>query len=299
METQAQESVVVAPHAGLQLPKDPTDRQEEIEKYVAASIDMLAEELSKGFSDNFVKLLHFYARFHRYLSRNALLIMLQRAEATRVASYRKWQELGRQVAKGSRAIWIYGPILKRDKDAVTGEPAEKILGWRLLPVFADLDLENIDSDPLPSLWQPLPDDCSRLLAKAIERVRESGIAVTERKLRTGVQGMATATSITLSSTIPDSRNRIATLLHETAHSWCYFGETAKDKSNTQCELESEASAWVVMHRLGLEYPFSADYLKSFGIKPDDLRASLTVIGGISKRLLALVEDDGDEQPRIA
>jgi len=54
-----------------------------------------------------------------------------------------------------------------------------------------------------------------------------------------------------------------------------------------------------MHRLGLEYPFSADYLKSFGIKPDDLRASLTVIGGISKRLLALVEDDGDEQPRIA
>lgn len=50
------ERVVVAPHVGLQLPKDPGARQEEIEKYVTASVEMLAEELSRGFSANFVKL---------------------------------------------------------------------------------------------------------------------------------------------------------------------------------------------------------------------------------------------------
>jgi len=299
VETSLTERITVAPHTPLQLPHDPTERQEELEKYVTASVELLASELSQGFSDNFIKLLAFYARFHKYSSLNTLLIMLQRPEASKVASYKKWQELGRQVAKGSKAIYVYAPLLKREKDAVTGEPAEKILGFRLVAVFADLDLENIDSDPLPQLWQPLPDDCSRQLARAIERIRESGITVTERKLKAGVQGMATVTSITLSSTIPDSRNRLACLLHETAHSWCHFGETAKDKSNTQCELESEASSWVVMHHLGIPYPFSSDYLKSFGITPDNLRASMTVIGGISKRLIKLVEDDKDEQSRAA
>ena len=49
------ESVVVAPHVGLQLPKDPGARQEEIEKYVTASVEMLAEGLRRGFSANFVK----------------------------------------------------------------------------------------------------------------------------------------------------------------------------------------------------------------------------------------------------
>jgi len=287
--------VIVAPHVGLHLPKDPADRQEELEKYVTASVEMLAGELSQGFSANFIKLLAFYARFHKYSSLNTLLIMLQRPEASKVASYKKWQELGRQVAKGSKAIYVYAPLLKREKDAVTGDPAEKILGFRLVAVFAELDLENIECDSLPQLWQPLPDDCSRQLARAIERIRESGISVTERKLKAGVQGMATARSITLSSAIGDSRNRLATLLHEAAHSYCHYGETAKDKTTAQCELESEASAWVVLHRLGIPYPFSSDYLKSFGIKPEDLRASLTVIGGISKRLLKLVEDDKDEQ----
>jgi len=33
------------PHVGLQLPKDPGARQEEIEKYVTASVEMLAEGL--------------------------------------------------------------------------------------------------------------------------------------------------------------------------------------------------------------------------------------------------------------
>jgi len=298
VEASVTESIAVAPYPPIQLPKDPAERQEELEKYVTASVEMLAGELSQGFSANFVKLLAFYARFHKYSSLNTLLIMLQRPEASKVASYKKWQELGRQVAKGSKAIYIYAPLLKREKDAVTGDPAEKILGFRLVAVFADLDLDNIENEPLPQLWHPLPDDCSRQLGRAIERIRASGISVTERKLKAGLQGMATATAITLSSSIPDSRNRLATLLHEAAHSYCHYGETAKDKTTAQCELESEAAAWVVMRQIGLDYPFSSDYLKAFGIKPDDLRASLTVIGGISKRLLKLLDDD-QAQPEAA
>ena len=53
---------------GLQLPRDPVERQEELEKHVTASVEMLAEELSRGFSERFLKLLHFYARFRKYSS---------------------------------------------------------------------------------------------------------------------------------------------------------------------------------------------------------------------------------------
>jgi hypothetical protein len=87
--TFAEERVQVAPNVGLQLPKDPEQRREEIDQHVVASVEMLAEELSKGHSSNFKKLLHFYGKFHKYSARNCLLILLQRPDASRVASYRK------------------------------------------------------------------------------------------------------------------------------------------------------------------------------------------------------------------
>src|SRR5690348_12201914 len=42
------------------------------------------------------------ARFHHYSFGNVLLILRQNPEATRVAGYRTWQGLGRQVRKGER-----------------------------------------------------------------------------------------------------------------------------------------------------------------------------------------------------
>lgn len=280
---------------GLQLPKDPKERQEEVERHVAASIDLLASELSQGFSENFIKLLSFYSRFHQYSARNALLILLQRSDAAKVASYKKWQELGRQVAKGSKAIWVYAPLTKREQDAVTGEPADKIFGWRLVPVFADLDLEQIDTDPLPILWKPLPDDCQHLVERVTQGLTARGVEVVTRRIKSGTQGYATSERIVLSSAITDSRNRLATLLHEAAHWTAHFGATANDKNKPQCEMEAEATAYVVLHRLGIVYPFSADYLRSHGITPDDLRESMTVIGGLSKRLLKLLEDQSGQQ----
>jgi hypothetical protein len=42
------------------------------------------------------------ARFHDYSIGNILLILAQRPDATRVAGYRTWQALGRQVTRGER-----------------------------------------------------------------------------------------------------------------------------------------------------------------------------------------------------
>ena len=51
------------------------------------------------------------ATFHRYSMGNCMLIALQRPEATQVAGFRAWQQLGRQVRKGERAIRILAPMV--------------------------------------------------------------------------------------------------------------------------------------------------------------------------------------------
>src|SRR6266851_2600157 len=70
-------------------------------------------------SDGFTAYLRTMARFPTYSVNNTLLILAQRPDATQVAGYRRWQELGRQVMKGETGIKILVPHktrLKLDQD---------------------------------------------------------------------------------------------------------------------------------------------------------------------------------------
>src|SRR4051794_14900326 len=64
-------------------------------------------------SDLFQRYLQTQARFHRYSWGNVLLILAQRPDATRVASYRTWQFLDRQVRRGETGIRIVVPLRRR------------------------------------------------------------------------------------------------------------------------------------------------------------------------------------------
>ena len=57
--------------------------------------------------------LRFQGKFHRYSFCNTFLILLQRPDATLVASYKTWQKLGRQVRKDESGISVFVPILAR------------------------------------------------------------------------------------------------------------------------------------------------------------------------------------------
>src|ERR1019366_10094046 len=54
------------------------------------------------------------ASFHRYSLGNCQLIAYQRPDATQVAGFKAWQELGRQVRKGARSIRILAPMSVKD-----------------------------------------------------------------------------------------------------------------------------------------------------------------------------------------
>src|SRR4051812_27704456 len=74
-------------------------------------------------SDLFHRYLAAQARFHHYSWGNVLLIMAQRPEATRVASYRTWPSLHRQVRRGETGIRIVVPMRRQSSTAASvGDP---------------------------------------------------------------------------------------------------------------------------------------------------------------------------------
>lgn len=97
------------------------------------------------------------SKFHRYSFYNQMLIMIQSPDATRVAGYNKWVELGRQVRKGERGIAILAPrkanVIIKDS---AGEPIldengkprkeHRVVGFTSATVF---DISQTDGPDLP------------------------------------------------------------------------------------------------------------------------------------------------------
>jgi len=75
---------------------------------------------------------------------NRLLVLMADTEDAR--GFRQWEQAGRHVVKGARAIYILGPIARKvhDEDPATGEPTERtiIRGFKAIPVFRLEDTEG-------------------------------------------------------------------------------------------------------------------------------------------------------------
>ena len=96
-----------------------SDKAKELRQRIDESVDTLAKAIDAvRASETFKAYLDVQARFHNYSWCNSLLILSQRPQATRVAGYRTWQKLDRQVCKGETGIRIFAPCpWKRENDA--------------------------------------------------------------------------------------------------------------------------------------------------------------------------------------
>jgi antirestriction protein ArdC len=88
--------------------------------------------------------------FHRYSAGNVWLILFQRPDATRVAGYKRWQSLGRQVRRGEKGIAIIAPvpILAEVTDVETGETRKVRTDIRFTGATV-FDISQTDGEPLP------------------------------------------------------------------------------------------------------------------------------------------------------
>ncbi len=102
---------------------------------IAANVQSLIEQLEAGHSDALTAYLNAMSRFHNYSLGNILEIARQTPDATSVAGFWKWKELGRSVKKGEKGIRILAPIVgvrrKKDEEAdkdITKQNTARI-GW--------------------------------------------------------------------------------------------------------------------------------------------------------------------------
>lgn len=223
-------------------------------------------------SENWRRLLRFRQRFHHYSFHNTALIYLQRPDATLVAGYRRWQEMGRQVRRGEQGIVILAPILRRVVDSDADAPQLQLVGFRPARVFA---LEQTDGEPLPEQPEPqlLTDDTAAIrqtFQRALTFSEGLGIPIERYALPAGVMGRYNRINrtITLRPNLPPLQ-ALKTLIHELAHALMHTENTTKARH--RLELEAESCAFLVCDALGLDTAtYSFAYLASWTDDPKDL-----------------------------
>lgn len=214
-------------------------------------------------ADGFQDWLKIRTAFREYSFNNQMLIAIQRPSATRVAGYRKWAELKRQVRKGEKAIKILAPILVKSKTEVDddGEPVKK-MRFREVNVF---DVAQTEGEPLPSpppLEPVLGDSHERFIEKLEAFAVELGGSVSYRRLPRGHQGYcvpATNEIVVDEALAPNAR--VAVLVHELVHA---AGVDYVKFSRAEAEAIAESAAYVVCRGIGLETgqqaaPYIAQY----------------------------------------
>src|SRR5580765_1087692 len=88
-------------------------KSEQIKEITERAADELVAALRAGRSKALTSYLKAIGRFHRYSLHNVLLIASQKPDASYVAGFRTWNELGRFVKKGEKGILILAPIARR------------------------------------------------------------------------------------------------------------------------------------------------------------------------------------------
>ncbi len=230
-----------------------------------AKTELMLAELSAGVrdlttSEKWTAYLDTQSKFHSYSFNNALLIALQRPNATRVAGYNKWKELDHQVKKGEHGISILAPIVrtKKDEDGDKEKDKKYIAGFTVVNVF---DVSQTDGPDLPEPVTKLEGVDPEGQFLALTRVADS-FGFTVESVDDASLGGANgdcdprAKHIRVLST-NSPRQQVKTLAHELGHALLHDEDS--DLPRDHKEIEAESVAYVVSQSLGID---SGDY--SFG-----------------------------------
>lgn len=253
---------------------------------VDGGIRELLGEMAQGKSDRLARYLEFSARFHTYSLYNQLLIYLHCPQATFVAGYRKWQEMGYQVAKGEKGIRVLAPHPYQVTEEETGETHE-IRYFKTVTVFDASQLANLDEKPLPLFFTSLADDQGELAERLVRAMNQDRIRVTEVPLGL-TQGMSGKGHVFIREGM-DSTNKVLTLLHEYAHELLHWTAEGKAQPVQIKECHAEAVSYVVSRYLGIRNPFSADYLQHWGNTPKELVAELDLVRRAAAQIIDRLE----------
>lgn len=235
-------------------------------------------------SEGWQAMLDTAAKFHRYSFNNVMLIHMQKPDATRVAGYRVWQGLGRQVRKGEKGIKILGfGQIKVNKD----DPEDD----RTRTVFPTLSVFDISqTDPIEGVEDQtvalaanqialdITDDPAQITDKVADWAARQGwtFEYGDTASARGYSDPATKTIRIRAGQTPAETAAVA--LHEAAH--VHAGHCADDADDYathrgRMEVEAEATAYIVASMLGHDTNgWSTGYVAGWARRdPDAMKSS--------------------------
>jgi antirestriction protein ArdC len=247
--------------------------------------------------------------FHSYSFHNQLLIAMQCPEATRVAGFRRWLELGWCVRKGEHAIRIWAPCppskkqLGRWREAGARPEEKPRTFFRLVPVF---DASQVD--PLPEFpGEPMPlepphepitgDGLADRIPALVGFADSLGLEVAVEEIRGAACGYHEPATgrIVVEEVGPEfsANAQVSVLVHELAHALVRIDRREGDPNLDYAseEVVVESVAYSVCASLGLDasgsaVPYVAGWAERAGGDPIEAYAEL--IDRLARRIEEVV-----------
>jgi antirestriction protein ArdC len=273
----------------------------------AAERELIAnaiEELRR--SEGWRRWLTARSHFRAYSLHNQLLIAHQRPEATRIAGFRAWRNLGYCVRRGERALRIWAPVppsrkaLERWRQG-GGDPREEPrTRFRLVPVF-----DRSQVDPLPEYRggaipldppsEPITGDgLAHLFEPLCAFGRSLGLTVEVEPVPGAASGYFEPATDRLVIDVAQERfspnAQVQTLVHELAHALVrHFDRRPEDPKLPYAEEEVvvESVAYTVCASLGLDTAgASVPYLAGWSERAegDPIESYAALIDRLASRL---------------
>ncbi len=264
-------------------------KAEEAKKIADQALQNLTDALKSGKSERLTQYLAMLAKFHRYSFGNVLLILSQKPDATHVAGFGTWKQMGRFVKKGEKGIVIIAPMSIRPKDDQAeakpeAQRASPILRFRGVYVF---DVSQTDGQVLPEPSR-VSGDPQHHLAAIKAMVGAKGIKLDSDDLPPGADGVSRGGRISVRSGL-EPANEFSVIAHELAHELLHRGDQ-RPTSKTVRETEAEAVAYVVCQAIGLQAGTAAsDYIQLYDGKTETLAASLDRIQHMAAEIIAALQ----------
>ena len=229
-----------------------TDARTEKLQAAHEKLQSAVESIVSG--EDWQRMLRTASKFYNYSFNNQLLIFLQRPDATRVAGFRKWQELKRFVRKGEKGIQIFAPCKYKtqiEDDNGDEKTVQQIRGFRVVHVF---DISQTDGEPI--------EDLDAIRPKLLDGEAPEGIwdALVAQAVAAGFEvvrdrkGSENGYCDFLNKTIavrPDvtPAQAVKTLIHELSHALLHSED--RPKTAAIAEIEVESVAYIVCNAIGL------------------------------------------------
>jgi uncharacterized membrane protein (UPF0127 family)/antirestriction protein ArdC len=264
-------------------------------------IDDILKKLKAGVNDiqeseNFKQFLLTMSKFYEYSIGNLILIMIQKPEATRVAGFKTWKDLGRWVRKGEKGIAILAPCFPPKPVKTEPEEEEKLdeeieinpIYFKVVHVF---DISQTEGEPLPEFEvRSLTGEADEgLFSKASLLAERQGLELSfeSRPYQDpAIKGTYAGKSIWVKP--EESRaQQLKTLLHEIAH---HYSEGVFKIPRRDAETIAESVAFTVGAHFGFDSGArSFSYVALWAEDKKVLEANLAAIRKVSTRMIEAME----------